>query len=501
MAARVHTQSPSIGSSSPDLGTVLGHWSTGQGPLYLQLAEGIRTAIECNDLPAGTRFPPERVLARNLAVSRTTVIGAFDRLKAEGMLESRQGSGTWVARRTRSLDARVPEAEPMASFVIRHLLRTGSGQAPTVIDLATTAFREPPAIHDALVDLAHEPSRSASLIGYLPHGLPELRARVADVFTADGVPTTPSQVLITCGVQQAAMLIGSMLMPDGGSVLVENPTWTGLLDVLRALGSHLVPIPVDRDGARMDIVHEAIDRHRPRLVWLTPTFHNPTGTVMSHERRRAAARLAEDGQVCLVEDLALRSLSLSDQAGPPIAHYRPDHVISVGSLSKVFWPGLRVGWVRASEATIARLARLKSVWDNGGGLIDQLVAIRLLDGNDAQARLRTASARSSLTAWEAALSELLPAWTWTRPAGGLSLWVRLPHGSAFELSQVALRHAVEFVPGAIFSPNETLRSHLRLPLTVSAETIAEASNRLAEAWRTYEQHGHIETGPRSGVIG
>lgn len=474
-----------IHETAPHLATLLGDWSAGDGPLYRQLATALRRAIEAGAIPAGTVLPPERQLARVLSLSRSTVVSAYERLKTDGWLMSRQGSGTWVADRDAGPDA--------DAVVASRLFQPIPEDAPPaagedLIELTIAAAPGSAAVAETIAAL--DPADVAALTathGYLPPGLRELRAAVADRFSRSGVPTTEEQVLVTTGAHQAISLIARHVLQPGETVLVESPTFPGALDALRGTGARLVPIPVDDDGPRVDAIADLATRTSPRLIHVTPTFHNPTGAVMAAERRRALVDLARELRVPVVDDLALVDISLDDVAvPPPLAALDPEApILSVGSVSKLFWCGLRVGWIRASEAVVARLQRTKTVADLGSPLLDQLVATRLLDRvEDARAE-RAAALRPRRDALEALLEEHLPAWRWRRPRGGFSLWVELPHGSGDEFADVAARHGVAIVPGSSLSADETHRRFVRLVYIADTDTLERGVARLAAAWDAY----------------
>lgn len=479
---------------SVHLAEILGVWANGEGPLYRQLAAAIIAAIERRDLSPGTKLPPERKLAHDLAVSRTTVVAAFAHLKEYAWLDAIQGSGTWVAHPSRSLDVRLPESDVAASYPVRRLLRATSQEIPSLVEMAGAAFYEPIGIQDALIEAARGDGFDGP--GYLPFGHPSLRTAVADDLSARGLPTAPSQILITTGVAQATALLASLYLPDGEPVIIENPTWTGLLDVMRANGSRIRSVPVDQDGACIDELPELVERSSANLVAVVPDFNNPTGVQLSLGRRRTLAAMAERLQLPVVENLALAALRLADTPPlPPIATFSPDRwIITVGSWSKVVWAGLRVGWVRASEPTIARLARLKAMADNGTPIASQLAAVVLIRDMDEIAELRREQAARAYRSLTGALSELLPTWTWKQPDGGLSLWTQLPSGTAFELSQAALRHSVEFSPGPVFCHDESHQDFLRLPFVAPDVIIEEAVQRLAAAWDTYSRQARFSGG-------
>ncbi|WGX98162.1 PLP-dependent aminotransferase family protein [Nocardioides sp. L-11A] len=469
-----------------NLGDVLGPWASGAGPRYVQLAAAVRAAVERYDLAPGTRLPPERQIADSLGVSRTTVVAALDRLKQDGWLEARQGAGTWVATRGETLGVS-PDGAVYSSYPVQRLLRSTREPAPALIDMASAAFPEPAGVTEALATLDLDPGGIG--MGYLPYGHPDLRAAIASHLSARGLPTVPSQILITTGVAQAITLLAQLFLPNREPVVLENPTWTGTLDAITAHGSKIRSLPVDDQGARVDLVPDAIAKSQADLVLVTPDFHNPTGAQLTLGRRRRLAELAHDLQVPVVENIALAGLHLGDTPLlPPIASFSPDRwILTVGSFSKVVWAGLRIGWVRSSEPTIDRLARLKAVADNGTPVLSQLVVLGLIDRFDELAAGRRAHAEKGLATLTAALAERLPTWRPKPPVGGLSMWTQLPHGSAHEFARVALHHGVDLSPGPIFCADESHHDHVRLPFVAPPAVLVEAVDRLAAAWADYER--------------
>jgi DNA-binding transcriptional MocR family regulator len=202
--------------------------------------------------------------------------------------------------------------------------------------------------------------------------------------------------------------------------------------------------------------------------------------------RRAVARLSRELQLPIVEDNTLADLSLTGRPPAPIAAFEPEApVLTVGSLSKLFWGGLRIGWIRASEEILLRMTRLKIMADLGGSLIGQLVAVRLLAEAERVRAARRREMRERLDRLTRLLTRHLPGWSWTPPAGGLSLWVKLPRGDANTFAQVALRHGVAVVPGTLASPEGSFGDRLRMPFVLEAEPMREGVERLARAWEAY----------------
>jgi len=466
---------------------LLGSWADGSGPVYQRLAEAIRASIERGDLPPETRLPSERRLAERLAVSRTTVVSAFQQLRSGQWIESRQGSGTSVRAAPRGHLAMRLKEDPAGSFrrhpVYRSLVEGARGTieflgahlpAPEILNREALRIDQA-----ALGEILRGP-------GYLPMGLPALRQAIARHLTRSGLETTEDQVLVTHGAQQAIGLAGTLFVERGDAVVIENPTYLGSIDIFSGLSARLVGVPVGGDGAWIARLKETVARSAPRLIYVMPTYQNPTGAVLPVAGRRALARLSRELQIPVVEDNTLADLSLGAPPPPPIASFDPEApILTIGSLSKLFWGGLRIGWIRASEEILARITRLKIMADLGGSLIGQLVAVRLLAEAERVKAIRRREMRERLDRLTRLLARNLPDWSWDPPAGGLSLWVRLPQGDANSFAQAALRHGVAVVPGSLASPDGGCADHLRIPYVLEAEPMREGVERLGRAWEAY----------------
>lgn len=461
----------------------LGAWSQGSEPVYRRLANGMRSAVLRGDLAPGSRVPAERNLSRLLAVSRTTVVSAYEILRQEGWLESRQGSGTTVRSAPRRSEPRTVEPQSFRRHPVYRSLIEGSGGT---IEFLGAHLPGAGAIPDDIGSLKEGVARLARGHGYLPAGLPELRRGIAKRLDARGLPTREDQVLVTSGAQQAIGLVASLFLQRGDAVALESPTYLGAMDLFTNAGAHLVPVPVGERGVSAEALRDVVARASPRLVYLVPTFHNPTGALVPEAARRAIARIADVSGVPIVEDDTLADLTLGPEPPPPIAAFsREGPVVTIGSLSKVLWGGLRIGWIRAPEPILARLTRLKILTDLGSSILSQLAAVELLTRIEAIRRARRREVRTKYGRMARLLKTLLPSWSWTPPAGGLSLWVKLPHGDATGFAQVALRHGVAIVPGPLASPDSSGTDRIRLPFVHEPDTMTDGMQRLARAWRAY----------------
>jgi DNA-binding transcriptional MocR family regulator len=475
----------------------LGAWSDGPGPLHRKLGDAIRRAIDQGLLAPGERLPAERELASRLAVSRSTVVTAFDALRAEGMLESRQGSGTRV--RQRSTRRAIPAPSISLSPVYRSLIETHD----EVISLACAIFPAHPAVAEAMVDVVTaDGPKLLTQIGYAPAGLPELRDALAAMLTRDGTPTEPDEVLVTTGAQQAVNLATQLLVRPGDAVVVESPSFAGTLDVFRSRGARLAPVAVDEDGVDVRGVRAAVAAARPAALYLMPTFHNPTGALLAVRRRRELAELTAETGVPIIEDNALEHCPLDDDRPPSIAAFAGPEatVLTAGSLGKAAWGGLRMGWLRGPRSLVSRLAELKAMNDLGSPLFDQAVAARLAPQLDQLRADHRAMLRRNLELIGRLLHDVLPAWEWRRPKGGPSLWIRLPAGTASAFAQVALRYGVEVIPGDVMSPTGEDRRYLRFPYSAEPPVLEETVRRLAHAWEAYAPTDTGTTRPRTVVV-
>jgi DNA-binding transcriptional MocR family regulator len=466
-----------------DLVDVLGDWTStsgGRAPLYRRLAEAVRRAIHAGDLHAGERLPSERDLARALAVSRATVVSAYDELRSIGLVDSRRGSGTRVVRPPGFR----PSIEGRMFGRANPIINRASEHPGEVISLARAIDPGAPHLRGALLDLVHAdlPALLAGS-GYHPAGLPELRSAVASYLTATGLPTEPKQVVITTGAQQAVGLITQMYLRRGWTAVVESPSWPGCLDVFRATGVRLVGVELDAEGIRADLLGKAMAEHGPDLLYVMPTYHNPTGVLMSANRRRRIAELAARYAVPVVEDHAY-TVGAAEGAPPPIGAFAGTgaEVLTIGSLAKSVWAGLRIGWVRGSIETAERLARHKALADLGSPILDQALAARLLPQLTELGSARSGELRERLGRTRELLTQYLPEWRWRTPDGGSALWIELPGTDARVFAQVALRHGVEVVPGAATDPTGAHDNFIRFPFGFPDEVLTELVHRLARAW-------------------
>lgn len=440
-----------------------------RSPAYAGLADALVLLIGDGRIPLGTRLPSERELTEALGVSRTTVTRAYAELRDAGYAEARRGSGTFT---------RVPGGRNRAHD--RALLpRPGDSDA---IDLNCAAPSAPPGLAQAYSAAAADLPAYLGGHGYFPAGLPELQRAIAATYDARGLPTDPDQVMVTPGALSAASIVAQALTRAGDRVLVESPVYPNAADALRHSGARLVPAPVDPEGWDLDVVAATLRQAAPRAAYLIPDFQNPTGHLMTESQREEYAAHLRATHTTAIVDEAHEALALDGQQMPrPFAAFTRD-TITIGSASKSFWGGLRLGWIRAPHGLMERLTRARVSLDLGAPVLEQLVLVRLLGDSgeildDNRARLRVQ--RDALVE---AVREELPDWRFHPPTGGLALWCRLPgaHGTAVAVE--AERHGAIIAPGPVFAAEGGLDSFVRIPWTRPPEELREAVRRISVAW-------------------
>ncbi|MFJ6652728.1 PLP-dependent aminotransferase family protein [Microbacterium sp. NPDC091313] len=344
-------------------------------------------------------------------------------------------------------------------------------------------------LREAFADALSQTRGRASLQYSTTEGDPQLRAWIGERLTTRGVATDSEDVLVTSGSQQALTLIAAALLDPGAVVAVEDPTYLAALQSFRLAGAQVVTVAGDDDGVDPDALLASIRTHRPSMLYLVPTYANPTGRTTSLERRRAIVRIAAEHGVWVVEDDPYGELRYEGEAPTPLVALpgAASCVLSLGSFSKIGAPGLRLGWVRAPRALLRSLVIAKQAADLHSSTIDQAAAALYLGRTDLDAHIRMLrhTYRDRRDAMLAALPAALPAGSaWTRPAGGMFVWASLPAGTDAEAVLTrALALDVAFVPGAAFYAGAPDRSTLRLSFTTHAPpVIEEGLARLAGAF-------------------
>ena len=482
---------------SARLGRLLAGWETGSGAVPERLATALADLVAHGDLRSGERLSSERALAGVLSISRGSVTDAYARLKESHWIESRPGSGWFIApEHARPRGETLVGDARLSSFDARTLVQTDlSSGAPYGLDLVADIAASTIASADFRALVSGD--------GYSVAGLPALREALAKNYVELGVPTTAEQIVVASGSQQALKLVADTCVFQDDIVLVEDPSYRGALDVFRSRGAKLVPVPIDSDGPDLAALGRLVARLKPRVVYLLPIAHNPTGYVVSESKARQIAALIDDSHAVFVEDGSTLEL-VFDPAGPPSpvgGYMRSDRWITIGSTSKLFWGGLRTGWIRASESMIHSLTRAKATEDLGSSMISQVVATGCFTRVNEARTLRRMQMIAGLAAAEEALRECAPEWSWQVPAGGSGLWVRLPGTDTTAFSQHARRAGITVVPGPVFSAVNGFQDYLRIPFWRSPDDIQGGVAALADLWQAHRSATTLAHEARATPVG
>lgn len=462
-------------------------WNT---PAYDALASRLRRAATEGRLPAGTRLPSERDLTSAVRLSRTTVTRAYGLLRDQGFLDTRRGSGSVV---------RLPH---VPGGRIDHLLAPGTaengaagtpagGDDHATIDLTCTASPAPAAVTEAFEEALPDLQGYLPGTGYYPSGLPILRETVAQRYTSRGLTTDPEQIIITSGALAGTAVAAQALLSAGDRVVVESPTYPNAISAVRGAHARLVSHPVDHRAVGRQWDPEGLDlllrQVGARAAYLIPDFHNPTGTLMdTAQRAQVGAALSRARATAIVDESPVDlCLDIEPQDRPPPFGVFAADTVTVGSASKSFWCGLRIGWLRMPRSRVSEITAVRLRLDLGAPVLEQLVVARLL-ADDARAsevaRHQTQRLRRARDQLREGLERHIPGWRSNRPPGGLSLWCELPEPRSSALVLAARRHGVMLASGPTFAPAGGMDSWMRLPYSLGEEALAEVPERLAAAW-------------------
>ncbi len=479
-------------------------------PAYRQIVDQVVRLVDGGALAPGARLPPTRTLAGPLGVHRSTVLRAYAELWALGYLESRPGSYSTVRQRARPVatspgagGAAPPRpavdweraATPAARRAHADIQRQERARAagPGVIDLARLSADSRLAPQDEIRACLREAlaRQGAGILDYGDaRGYPPLRETISRRMRAHGVAVSPDEVLVTNGAQQGIDLVLRLLARPGDGVAVESPTYSMAIGLLRLHDVALREIPMRADGMDLDALERSLARGRPAFVYTVPNFHNPTGITTGQPHRERLLALCEAHRVPLVEDGFEEEMKYFGKAVLPVKSMDArGAVIYLGTFSKVIFPGLRVGWIAAPRECVERLYAVQRFTNLGGNTLAQAMAAAFCATGRYEAYLRRVHQvyRRRMQALLDGLREHMPPGVeWTEPAGGYTLWLRVPRaaGSEEELDARFLRDGVKTVPGSLFYARPDGEPGFRLSISCATEDeLAEACRRLGRTLR------------------
>jgi 2-aminoadipate transaminase len=461
-------------------------------PLYIQLRDQLRSLVHAGDLRPGDRIPASRELATMLGVHRTTVANAYAELESEGLIQGHVGRGTYIKGNGNGLKLTPPPPPVLngnGSAGIRWELLFADERGEEALSRLTASAPE-----NALSFVMARPAEEFFPVDELQicvnavlrreatdvlklgpsDGYGPLKEALLDHLRADGIPTKDENLLITDGCQQSLDIISKAFVRPGDSVILENPTYPGAMAIFHGARARCLAVPMQTRpepgttlGLDLGALEATLAANRVKLIVLTPDFQNPTGTSMPLASRRKVLELAGRHQVPVVEDHIYARLHARDERVPSLKQLdRGNIVIHIDSFAKVAFPGLRVGWIVAPATAIERLRIVKQTTDlHTDQLAQATLAEFLRRGLFTKhiAKMRKVYA-SRLVALDEALRKHMPEGTrWTRPDGGMCLWLELPPGfDASELLIHAKERGVLFAPGRYFYVQNPLPNTLRL---------------------------------------
>ena len=443
-------------------------------PVYIQIKNFIKGKIETGQWTVGTRIPAQRALAQLFGVNRSTVVLACEELIAEGLLEGKSGQGTHVKNNTWSLLSSAPPPDwneyiqrgahqpnlPTIQDINRweplpHIIRLGTGEpSPEMFPQVLMA------------QILHRLPAKIQSLGYEEgKGLYPLREELSKYLQSIGIAASPASIMIVSGALQALQLISIGLLRRNSTILLEKPSYLKSLNLFPSSGINMVGIPMDSKGMQIPYVRQQKKRHNASLVYTIPSFHNPTGTVMTWDRRKQLLQACEEEQLPIIEDDVYRELWLDKPPPPPLkAMDKHGTVLYLGSISKALSPGLRIGWIVGPEPVIDRLADIKMQTDYGSSSLSQWAVAEWLSSGMYAEHLD--KMRVSLRVRREAAIDLLEREfdgivEWKKPSGGFYIWLQLPSTlSIRELFEAALKEGILLNPGNIY--DQEAASHLRL---------------------------------------
>lgn len=473
-------------------------------PLYQQIEGYLRQGILSGSLVAGTRLPASRQLAHDLGVNRLTVENAYTELEVDGLIYSKIGSGTYVLPASPlpvlpndGPDAPWPLWQQSIKFESRSPRSRSSDESskaavhPDQISFASgigDSHLFPAEDFRKVLQTVMRRDGIAALDYGEPNGHAALRETITYILASQGLQTQAENVLITAGSQQALSLVSQLLLKPKDVILVESPTYSGALELFRALDFEVVGVPVDGQGMQVEVLEKLLQQHHPKLIYTIPTFHNPTGTCLSVARRRQLIILADRYNIPILEDDFVGDLRYEGRAQPALKALDPGgRVIYVSTFSKILMPGLRVGFLVAEGPVYNALVDFKRVNDLATSTLVQRALEAYVTVGRYQSHLRRSSQifRRRRDVMLLAIRRYLPAEVHLDPPqGGLFIWLQLPENMSSEkLLPLAWEEGVTFAIGNGFFPDEQDgQSWLRLNFVAQApDRIEEGIRRLGRA--------------------
>ncbi len=432
--------------------------------LHLQIAGYIKSKISCGEWLVGTKLPSQRTLSDIFEVNRSTIVAAMEDLAAEGVIEGNSGGGTVIINDTWTL------FQMDRTYNWNKYISSGAHQSnqniiqqinqaefdPEIIRLGSCEPSPELVPHKMIQKILKGLPETSNFLGYEePKGSIYLRKEICKYLDTIGIAAEPSSILITSGALQALQLISLGLLHSSSIVYLEKPSYLYSLRTFQSFGMQLSGISMDEEGINIQELFTRHRRKRGSMLFTIPTFHNPTGNVMSLERRKALIEKCEMERLPIIEDDVYREIWFDEQPPIPLKAYDQNGIVLyVGGMSKNLSPGLRIGWVVGPEQVIGRLADIKMQSDYGSSSLSQYVAAEMFASGlyaehnklmREKVRIRRDTALTALNRYFKGIA------SWNIPAGGYFIWLRLNDGiSMYQLFVKALKNKILIHPGDLY---------------------------------------------------
>ena len=470
--------------------------------VYLQIRDRIRRLIESGALQPGDQLPSIRSLAETAQVNKLTVIEAYSVLEADGLIHARQGSGYFVSSPPiacpQSTSHFAPPQEVILSeqqggtFFDFYVTSVSAQQQAGMINLGI-GFPSISGLED-LQTIARRAMKQvgSTLFNYdLPHGQLALRQQISRMLVQQGLEVTPENLIITNGSKQGLSLALHYYVQPGDWVIVESPTYHGILAILSSLKARVIGIPMTAEGMNLELLEQYLHTHRPKLIYTVSTLHNPTGVTTSQAHRSLLLRLAQRYKCAILEDNAYEGLNF-EAAPPPIkALDQHDIVTYIGTFSKTLMPGIRVGYMVVTGKHYQSLVERKLLHDYHVSTVSQSIVSEYLASGHYRRRISHLQNkhRQGRNAMLSALERYFPPEaSWTVPNGGIFLWVQIPSDISMPvICQAALAHNVLFADGTWFFPNRQGYKAMRLSFSLNPDAIEQGISILGRLLKDHQK--------------
>lgn len=444
-------------------------------PLFRQVYEFLVNRMERGEWAAHDKLPSIRLLAEELKVHRLTVFKAYRRLVEEEKVYVKDKSGYYVSPAI-SLSSAIQQNATVSAYTLANPL-SDIQRVPAKYQFSQSLIDPGLLPNLFLSDYVKKVfDLYPKVMGtYSPvQGDEELRETLSRHFRKHHrLQLSPDELIITSGAQQAINLIARMVLGPMDAVLVERPTYSVSLDIFRREGARIIPVEITPQGYDLEEVEALMKKHKPRMFYMNPTHHNPTGYTVPVQQRKLLVELAERYHCLLVEDDPFRDMYFDEEPPPPCFAFDTEGwVVYISSFSKYVAPGLRICAVACRNPFMERLITAKSIADNGTPLLNQKIFLHYYTSPRLQQHL--AKLRIALQVHKEIVEEELTAtgWEWSTPQGGLNLWVKLPEQlSVDRLFALCMAESITFVPGELFDPLKEMKSRLRISYSYASEGV------------------------------